>query len=393
MSSNFVNIEVIQTLPFSNANRDDAGQPKSVLFGGSTRGRLSSQSLKRAARFYGADSEAGFRASDRVNTSFYRTRYIKALVLASISDRHGEDVAKASEKAVETIVGKDLPLGNKDSKNADLASTLVVLTNEEIDAIADLLVEQGKASAKEIENILATSSKKDLALWGRFFASSNASTIDGSAQVAHAITTHSVAIEPDFFVGMDDAADFFSDHAGGGHPGDSFYLQGTFYKYANFNIEETVLNLVNANLAGKTFSYDEGKADGIEEVVEAITEKFITAFSLAVPQGKIRSTAHTTLPSMVRVSVTANQPVNAVTAFEEPVSGKAITSESIAKLNAEVASFEAFLGKPLASYVLVRGEVEADALGEQADSMVSLIESVKQQVRPIVTRTVENLSR
>ena len=47
---NFLNIHILQTLPFSNMNRDDAGSPKSVIYGGTNRARLSSQSLKRAAR-------------------------------------------------------------------------------------------------------------------------------------------------------------------------------------------------------------------------------------------------------------------------------------------------------------------------------------------------------
>lgn len=390
--SHFVNIEVIQPLPFSNANRDDAGQPKTVLFGGKDRGRLSSQSLKRAARFHGTAAVSGHKASDRSDSGFYRTRYIKSLVEAALRTRHGDEKADASKDAIEGLLAKGSALGGPDGKKNELATTLVVLTTDEINAIADLVAKQGAASNDEVKKILATSGKKDIALWGRFFASDNDSTIDGSAQVAHAITTHAVNVQPDFFVGMDDASDLFSDHAGGGHPGDSFFLQGTFYKYANFNIEETVLNLLNADLSTKGVVFDKDKIEGLEDVVDQITEKFVRSFALAVPQGKIRSTAHTTVPALIRVSLTKGQPVNAVTAFEEAVTANDITKESIKRLNTEVASFKAILGAPESAYVVVRGDAPVDELGDKLESLPALIDALKSDVREIVVKARQNIT-
>lgn len=46
----FVDIHVLQTLPPSNPNRDDTGAPKTGVFGGVSRMRISSQAIKRAAR-------------------------------------------------------------------------------------------------------------------------------------------------------------------------------------------------------------------------------------------------------------------------------------------------------------------------------------------------------
>ena len=46
----FVDIHVLQTLPPSNPNRDDTGAPKSAIFGGVQRMRISSQAIKRATR-------------------------------------------------------------------------------------------------------------------------------------------------------------------------------------------------------------------------------------------------------------------------------------------------------------------------------------------------------
>lgn len=46
----FEQIHMLQSMPPGNLNRDDSGQPKKCLFGGVTRGRISSQCLKRNIR-------------------------------------------------------------------------------------------------------------------------------------------------------------------------------------------------------------------------------------------------------------------------------------------------------------------------------------------------------
>src|SRR5690606_19760018 len=45
-----IELHLLQSFPVSNLNRDDVGQPKTATFGGHVRARISSQSLKRAAR-------------------------------------------------------------------------------------------------------------------------------------------------------------------------------------------------------------------------------------------------------------------------------------------------------------------------------------------------------
>lgn len=63
----YVDIHVLQTVPSSNINRDDTGAPKTAIYGGATRSRVSSQSWKKAVRDkFKEDSErhgwlAGFR--------------------------------------------------------------------------------------------------------------------------------------------------------------------------------------------------------------------------------------------------------------------------------------------------------------------------------------------
>lgn len=46
----FIQLHLLTAYPAANLNRDDTGAPKTVVLGGATRLRVSSQSLKRAWR-------------------------------------------------------------------------------------------------------------------------------------------------------------------------------------------------------------------------------------------------------------------------------------------------------------------------------------------------------
>ena len=50
-----IELHILQSFPVSCLNRDDVGAPKSAVFGGVTRARLSSQCLKRASRTFARD--------------------------------------------------------------------------------------------------------------------------------------------------------------------------------------------------------------------------------------------------------------------------------------------------------------------------------------------------
>ena len=68
--SMFVDIHVLQTVPPSCINRDDTGSPKTAIYGGATRARVSSQSWKHAVREY-------FRETFPSDQSGYRTKKLK----------------------------------------------------------------------------------------------------------------------------------------------------------------------------------------------------------------------------------------------------------------------------------------------------------------------------
>ena len=94
-----IELHLLQSFPVSNLNRDDIGQPKTVRFGGYTRGRISSQCLKRAARgllpVYGLqESELGWRTKRLADAA--------ADLLAS-RGRPAEDAAAITKTGLESL--------------------------------------------------------------------------------------------------------------------------------------------------------------------------------------------------------------------------------------------------------------------------------------------------
>src|SRR5580704_11593007 len=94
-----IELHLLQSFPVSNLNRDDIGQPKTVRFGGYTRGRISSQCLKRAARgllpVYGLqESELGWRTKRLADA---------AAGLLTSRGRPAEDAAAIAETGLESL--------------------------------------------------------------------------------------------------------------------------------------------------------------------------------------------------------------------------------------------------------------------------------------------------
>ncbi len=90
---NLVELHILQSFPVSCLNRDDVGSPKSALFGGVRRARISSQSLKRACRVLAREEHAGFQG---IRSRYLLEPFTKALLAAGIAEE-----ADAAVKAAE----------------------------------------------------------------------------------------------------------------------------------------------------------------------------------------------------------------------------------------------------------------------------------------------------
>lgn len=286
----YIDIHVLQTVPPSCINRDDMGSPKTAVYGGVVRARVSSQSWKHEMRkmfveIFGKEN-VGFRTKK---------------VLQKIAEKIGELDNSLSEEACEKKAEKALKnMGiNLSKKNDNKTEVLMFLSDAQARAVASLVIE-GNEDKKEYQAALRENPAVDIALFGRMVASDPSLNFDAAAQVAHAISTHKVQNEYDYFTAVDDIAE--EDNSGAGHLGTVEYNSSTLYRYATVNVKELSQSLGN-------FTSDAVKG-------------FVEAFVQAMPAGKQNTFANRTCPDFVYVALRTDQPVNLCGAFEKPVISK-----------------------------------------------------------------------
>lgn len=303
----FIDIHVLQTLPPSNPNRDQTGAPKSAVFGGARRMRISSQAIKRATR---KDFETSLPDGNRG----IRTKRIVEILREEIVSRRPEleSQATALAETALTEIGFKIgdPKGKKTEEQLKEAGFLVFLSAKQIEHVADAIIsvaeaEDVKKAFKELKpkTLVDTDHSVDIALFGRMVAEPNALNVDAACQVAHALGVGAVMSEFDYYTAVDDAksADDDADE-GAGMIGTIEFASATLYRYATIDLEMLRKNL------------------GDQAVAEEAVDMFITSFVRAMPTGKITTFANRTLPDAALVQVRDDQPINLVGAFEDPVS-------------------------------------------------------------------------
>ena len=351
--TSFIDFHILQNVPPSCVNRDDSGSPKTATFGGQRRARVSSQCWKRAVRQLFNDfvdqSELG-----------YRTTKIIDLLAKEISRQNPELDSQSAELAKEIFkkTGKTQfnislkPARSKKDNGGktanDVASYLVFLSALQVQQLAEYAIEKAvnneKQQKKDIEKLLNLNHSIDLALFGRMVADYPGVNVDASCQVAHAISTHSVENEFDFFTAVDDvkSQDQEETDAGAGMMGTVEFNSSTLYRYATIN-----LDMLRENL---------GSDDATVRAVDA----FAQAFVKAMPTGKQNTFANRTLPEAIYVSVRDDQPVSLVGAFENAVTSREDTgflAPSVSRLVKESADIEEAYGvEPLAQFTCGVGD-------------------------------------
>ncbi|WP_105601782.1 type I-E CRISPR-associated protein Cas7/Cse4/CasC [Cronobacter sakazakii] len=341
---NFINFHVLISHSPSCLNRDDINMQKEAIFGGKRRVRISSQSLKRA-----------FRKSDyyeeHLGQGSIRTRK-PALLLNELVSLGGFNDSKKIwlEKSINAIANfsgeesdsekDDNPEQKKENKKIAVAPWCVEeilfisdiverlyqepLTEKEKDSLSKKIEAEKRRKAtkdkpkkseseirdgfyldkikKEISTNLsalqsAIGNAVDIALSGRMATSGLMTNVTGALSVAHAITTHSVQSDLDWFTAVDDL-----NANGSGHLDTQEFSSGVFYRYACLNIAQLQENLGNASR---------------EKALE-IAAHLAHLLATEVPGAKQRTFAAFNPADMVLVNF-SDFPLSMANAFEQPV--------------------------------------------------------------------------
>lgn len=311
----FVQIHLLTAYPPSNPNRDDQGRPKSAVVGGAPRLRMSSQSVKRAVR------ESSYFAQDLAGHMGTRTKRIQAQLREKlIEDGASEGQAHEVAEKVAAVFGK-LEKPKKGEEDQAVASTTLTFVSPDEWALAHDLAAKVMAGEKlpkdkELKKLVLrrADGAVDIAMFGRMLADDPEFNRDAAVQVGHAITTHRVQAEDDWFSAVDDLKRREED-MGAGHLGELGFGSGVYYLYACVNAD-----LLVENLAGDRDLAAKGAAS------------LLRALATASPGGKRNSFAHNPRADYVRVEVGSSQPRDLTGAFFKAVSGEDLMEASVRSL-------------------------------------------------------------
>ncbi len=331
----FIQLHYLTTYPPSNPNRDDQGQPKTAVYGGVPRLRISSQSLKRAVRF-----------SDVMRTSLEgnlgdRTRKVGDLIIEHLKQlgSDNDQAFKIAEKVSEVFGKIDEKAKKDEKKGKKIRIRQLAFISPEEKKVCFEMAKKIYQGDEEINNLDSKILRKadgaiDIAMFGRMLADQPEYNRDSSVQVSHAITTHKAIVEDDYFTAADDLKlPSEGDDMGAGFVGESGFGSGVFYLYACINYDLLVSNL-----------------DGDKELASKAISALIEALAVSTPSGKRNSYSHHTLASYIRAEIGKAQPRSLTSAFLHPVKGENLMLHSITKLEEQSEKFDKCYGKLVDSY-------------------------------------------
>lgn len=300
----FIELHLLQNFAPANLNRDDTGTPKDCIFGGVRRARISSQCLKRAMRETPVFTQT---------TKLENAARTKNLIQEKLKKGLPADQAAAPE--ADTILTK-LVEGLFSKMDKAKTAVLLYVSPQEVSSICAAVVNNWNAlsDAKQRDGTLAQlvkelnkqfkdrTSAPDIALFGRMLAEHPELNIDAACQVAHAISTHRISMEMDFYTAVDDLSQ--DDTSGAGMMGFTGYDSACFYRYARLDVAQLHKNLST-----------------VDEVTARTVEGFLRATIEAVPTGKQNSFAAHNPPSLIMAVVrNGGMGWSLANAFERPIS-------------------------------------------------------------------------
>ncbi len=261
-----IEFHILQSFPVSCLNRDDVGSPKSAMVGGVERARVSSQCWKRYVRLAMNDSDKVIHGT--------RTKLISKLIEKACRAKGATDEqAKACGDKIEQIFIKKKddkkPKKGKDNEvvddvadeSSEKTDTLLFLSPNEVDILAEAFLKEGfnpdcvitqkdsKKQAKEMAALIGNVSDAvdalDIALFGRMVAQAAELNVEASCSFSHAISTHKVSSEIEFFTALDD----LQESQGSAHMGSLEFNSATYYRYVSLNLGQLYDSLAGKNLS------------------------------------------------------------------------------------------------------------------------------------------------
>lgn len=379
-----IEIHALQNFAPSNLNRDDTGAPKDALFGGTRRARVSSQCHKRSIRqYFDQKKNDGFFSPDELAV---RTKRVYQAIAELLDGKHDKGEVSAKAETALSYVKLKAAEGGK-------TQYLLFLGKREVTALADTIHEfweqivpvaeqsneKGKGKGKKavasgapkeiqerIDAIFNGGKAVDVALFGRMLADMPEKNQNAACQVAHAISTHSVEREFDFYTAVDDLKP--EDTAGADMMGTVEFNSACFYRYAVVDWGKLVKNLQDD-----------------KELAAKGLRAFLEGFVVAEPTGKQNTFAAHNPPEFIAVSVRRNTaPRNLANAFETAVftkKGESLTRKSAEELAKKAKALQSAFGGEGETFVLNLVGAEMDGYGTAVPALKEILDKTLSAVQ------------
>ena len=362
-------LHIIQSVPVACLNRDDLNSPKTAVFGGVQRARVSSQSWKRAIREMAKEMDGSLFKGNRSRRMIYELsrRLEKEKIPKDIAIIIAEHVASIIEtldskvdsdgfKKIKTLmffsageynaiakaVSKEIVSHAEAVMRAANAVTALEQDMKKIEdsgkrAKAEKEIEKQRKGLEAEEKALAKAftdkaireaiksaqlkDAADIALFGRMVANDHSLTVEAASMFSHALSTHKADNEIDFFAAVDDLQR--KEESGAGMTGTLEFNSATYYRFAALNLD--------------MLADEEHLGSMTKQERQGVVRTFLEATIKAIPSARKNTMNSNTVPVYVLGVVREKgHPIQLVNAFENPVrSIQGYTEKSIELLKEE----------------------------------------------------------
>jgi CRISPR system Cascade subunit CasC len=282
-----------------------------------------------------------------------RTRLLYEPLVNEIKAAGGS--AKQADEGAKEIIHALVKL-DEQSKEKVKSTTLYFMSPLEIQTLAKAYVKT-KDVKKTLKAIDASTLKDaaDISLFGRMVANDHSLTVEAASMFSHALSTHKVDNEIDFFSAVDDLQP--REEAGAGMTSTLEFNSATYYRFAALNLDM---------LADK-----EHLGSMTKEERQSVVRTFIEATIKAIPGARKNTMNSNTLPNYVLGIVREKgHPIQLANAFENPVRpNNGYASQSIEQLKSEYKKLSETWGVTAVS----EKAIPDVSLNEFLDGMVSYV--------------------
>jgi CRISPR system Cascade subunit CasC len=268
--------------------------------------------------YHHAEPPAGMRRHfERWKGMGSRTQRLGEDILQHLLGRgHAKEKALEITRAIIPVFGKEKPATDKNPTYTEQLAFIAPSERQAAIALAERMATgEAKIDKPGAEALLGKAdTAADIALFGRMLADNPDFNREAAAQVAHAITTHKVAVEDDYYTAVDDLKKP-SEDAGAGLVGEAGFGSGVFYLYACIDRA-----LLLKNLGGDT------------ALAATALAALARAAATVSPRGKQNSFAAHGRAHYFLAEAGDAQPRTLAGAFAKPVAGDGLMAESIVRL-------------------------------------------------------------